>query len=65
MNIEEAKASSILTIARSNDMSVAINIEHAKKAYGKDVIIPVLNVDIKDGELFTLLGSSGCGKQRY
>ena len=43
-------------------MSVAININHALKAYGKNVIIPDLNVNIKDGEFFTLLGPSGCGK---
>ena len=43
-------------------MSVAINIEHALKAYGKNVIIPDLDVQIKDKEFFTLLGPSGCGK---
>ena len=43
-------------------MSVAINIEHAKKAYGENVIIPNLSVAIKPGEFFTLLGPSGCGK---
>ena len=43
-------------------MSVAINIQHAMKAYGKNVIIPDLDVQIKDKEFFTLLGPSGCGK---
>ncbi len=43
-------------------MSVAININHALKAYGKNVIISDLNLNIKDGEFFTLLGPSGCGK---
>jgi len=43
-------------------MSVAINIEHALKAYGKNIIIPDLDVQIKDKEFFTLLGPSGCGK---
>lgn len=43
-------------------MSVAINIEHALKAYGDNVIIPDLDVQIKDKEFFTLLGPSGCGK---
>ncbi len=43
-------------------MSVAINIDHALKAYGKNVIIPDLSVKIKDREFFTLLGPSGCGK---
>jgi iron(III) transport system ATP-binding protein len=43
-------------------MSVAININNALKAYGKTVIIPDLDVKIKDKEFFTLLGPSGCGK---
>ncbi len=43
-------------------MSVAININHALKAYGENVIISDLNVNIEDGEFFTLLGPSGCGK---
>ena len=43
-------------------MSVAINIKHAKKAYGENVIIPNLSLTIKPGEFFTLLGPSGCGK---
>lgn len=43
-------------------MSVKIHITHALKKYGENVIIPDLNVDIKEGEFFTLLGPSGCGK---
>lgn len=30
--------------------------------YGENVIIPDLNVKIRQGEFFTLLGPSGCGK---
>lgn len=43
-------------------MSVAISIQHAKKAYGENVIIPNLSLSINPGEFFTLLGPSGCGK---
>lgn len=43
-------------------MSVGINIKHAVKAYGSNVVIPDLSLEIKDGEFFTLLGPSGCGK---
>jgi len=43
-------------------MSITINIEHAKKAYGKNVVIEDLSAQIKPGEFFTLLGPSGCGK---
>lgn len=44
------------------NMSVSINIEHALKAYGENIIIPDLDVKIQDKEFFTLLGPSGCGK---
>lgn len=39
-----------------------ISITHALKKYGDNVIIPDLDLEIKDGEFFTLLGPSGCGK---
>ena len=43
-------------------MSVKIIIRNAVKKYGDNVIIGGLNLDIKEGEFFTLLGPSGCGK---
>lgn len=43
-------------------MSVKIIIRDAVKKYGDNVIIGDLNLDIKEGEFFTLLGPSGCGK---
>lgn len=43
-------------------MSVAITIRNAVKIYGKNIVIPDLSVEIKEGEFFTLLGPSGCGK---
>ena len=39
-----------------------ISIQSAVKKYGDVTIIPNLNLEIKDGEFFTLLGPSGCGK---
>lgn len=39
-----------------------IKIDHAVKKYGNNVIIPDLNLFVKEGEFFTLLGPSGCGK---
>lgn len=39
-----------------------ISIQSAVKRYGDVTIIPDLNLEIKDGEFFTLLGPSGCGK---
>ncbi len=43
-------------------MSVKIIIRDAVKAYGDNIIIGDLNLDIREGEFFTLLGPSGCGK---
>lgn len=39
-----------------------IVVKDAVKKYGDNTVIPDLNVEIRDGELFTLLGPSGCGK---
>lgn len=39
-----------------------IIIKNAVKKYGNTTVISGLNLEIKDGELFTLLGPSGCGK---
>ena len=39
-----------------------IKIENALKKYGDHTVIFSLDLDIKDGELFTVLGPSGCGK---
>jgi ABC-type spermidine/putrescine transport systems, ATPase components len=43
-------------------MSVTITIKNAVKRFGNKTIIPDLSLEIKEGEFFTLLGSSGCGK---
>ena len=43
-------------------MSIGIKIDHVKKMYGKNTVIPDLSLEVKPGEFFTLLGSSGCGK---
>lgn len=43
-------------------MSVTIKLENIVKKYGKNTIIPGLNLEIKESEFFTLLGPSGCGK---
>lgn len=43
-------------------MRKSINIEHAVKKYGENIIIPDLSLFVKEGEFFTLLGPSGCGK---
>lgn len=39
-----------------------ILIKNAVKKYGDKEVLKSINLDIKDGEFFTLLGPSGCGK---
>ncbi len=40
----------------------AIALQSLRKEYAGQVAIPDLDLDIRDGEFFTLLGPSGCGK---
>jgi iron(III) transport system ATP-binding protein len=40
----------------------SIALRSLRKEYGTQVAIPDLDLDIRDGEFFTLLGPSGCGK---
>ena len=42
-----------------------IVFDHVDKAYGKNVIVKDLNLEIKEGERLILLGPSGCGKSTY
>ncbi len=39
-----------------------VSIQNLKKCYGETEVISNLNLDIKSGELVSLLGPSGCGK---
>ncbi len=41
---------------------VRIRLVNVTKRFGKVVAVDKLNLEVKDGEFFTLLGPSGCGK---
>ena len=43
-------------------MSVAVEFRNIKKAYGENVVIEDLNLQIEQGEFVSIVGSSGCGK---
>ena len=45
-------------------MGVAIDIDNVVKMYDEHTVIDGLSLTIQPGELFTLLGPSGCGKRR-
>lgn len=46
----------------SEKMEEMIRLQGITKEYGKNIIIPKLDLTIYDGEFLTLLGPSGCGK---
>lgn len=43
-------------------MTSAIKFEHVNKTFANKVVVNDLNLDIKQGELFVLVGNSGSGK---
>ena len=43
-----------------NDYSIIFS--HVQKAYGNNIVINDLNLEIQKGERLILLGPSGCGK---
>lgn len=44
------------------DKDFVINIEHVKKAFGKNVVLKDINLKVKEGESIVTLGKSGTGK---
>lgn len=46
----------------SADKEVIIRVENLTAAYGDTVVIDNISFDIKKGEVFVILGGSGCGK---
>ena len=43
-------------------MGHIVEIEGVNKVYGKNRVVRDLNLTVEEGEVLTLLGSSGCGK---
>ncbi len=39
-----------------------VSLQELQKAYGSQVVLDVQQLDIREGEFFSLLGPSGCGK---
>ncbi|WP_287118936.1 ABC transporter ATP-binding protein [Mesorhizobium sp.] len=47
---------------RASAAETIVSLEHVSKYFGKLAAVSELSLSILQGELFTLLGSSGCGK---
>lgn len=42
-----------------------LSIEHLKKAYGDNVVLKDISLDVKRGEVIVIIGPSGCGKSTF
>lgn len=42
-----------------------LKIEHLKKAYGDNVVLKDISVDVAPGEVIVIIGPSGCGKSTF
>ena len=39
-----------------------LQLQHVKKSYDKTLVLKDISLDIRDGEIVSILGPSGCGK---
>jgi putative spermidine/putrescine transport system ATP-binding protein len=56
------EALSSLPPVQSSTKSVAVRLEHVEKRYGDVVAVDGIDLDVRDGEFFSMLGPSGSGK---
>jgi phospholipid/cholesterol/gamma-HCH transport system ATP-binding protein len=49
-------------MAKDSDKDYVINIDHVKKAFGKNTVLKDVNLKVRDGESVCTLGKSGTGK---
>jgi ABC-type transporter Mla maintaining outer membrane lipid asymmetry ATPase subunit MlaF len=54
-----AEALSSLPPVESSTKSVAVRLEHVEKRYGEVVAVDGIDLDVRDGEFFSMLGPSG------
>ena len=56
----EAAASS--PPAEPSEKSIAVRLERVEKRYGDVIAVDGIDLDVRDGEFFSMLGPSGSGK---
>lgn len=44
---------------------ILLSIEHLKKAYGDNVVLKDISLQVKRGEVIVVIGPSGCGKSTF
>jgi putative spermidine/putrescine transport system ATP-binding protein len=59
---EEAASSSASATERPADQGIAVRLEAVEKRYGDVVAVDRIDLDVRDGEFFSMLGPSGSGK---
>ncbi|CAL8115332.1 unnamed protein product [Orchesella dallaii] len=60
---ETPRGSESVPNVRMEDRQDAVSVKHAYKSYGKgEQVLSNLTMTVKEGTIYTLLGSSGCGK---
>jgi putative spermidine/putrescine transport system ATP-binding protein len=57
-----AEALSSPAPADSSTKSVAVRLERVEKRYGDVIAVDGVDLDVRDGEFFSMLGPSGSGK---
>ena len=49
-------------LVMTDEREIVLRIENLKKAYGDNVVIDGLNLEVRAGEVIVVIGPSGCGK---
>ena len=57
-----AEAPTSSPLAESSTKSVAVRLERVEKRYGDVIAVDGIDLDVRDGEFFSMLGPSGSGK---
>ena len=48
-----------------NSSNIKVHVEHLKKNFGSLEVLKDINIDIKEGEVVTIIGPSGSGKSTF